>query len=646
LTSSIYKKVFSALLPDVQNPPLERSSIYAFLNDYLKTYPVLGSIGIRALFGFFFLAPVLFIYKLKTVGGLSDEDRERYMKVLEKHKWYPIRQAIILLKMVACIGYGGDKQFQKSIGYVKEKPQIPARAHGGSRNLIGDLRPEEVGFDAGLFRQGGEEECDFCIIGSGAGGAPVASILTRAGFNVVILEEGPAVKAGQFTPDYWDSTKLLIRDLSMTFAAGQSLVPIIQGCCVGGTTTINSAICWRIPDKVWKEWKGIFGPRSPLTDETLDRAFAKLEKELNVRPTQPEIMGMNNKLMELACKKLVLAGRPIERNEKDCEGSALCISGCPHGRKLSMENSYIPDAIKHGARLHPLCRADKLLLEGGRAVGVRGRLIEPEGKKEGAFLTVRARRGVVLAAGAIHSPIFLIRHGIARKNAGEHFMAHPGVSVAARFPEEVRSWVGATQGYETTHYREQGFKIETLSLPPEILMVRIPGIGKDWVKRLKEMPRLAVWGVALKAEGKGRVRPGLIAPRISFRFTTRDVRVMFEGAKIIGKMFFAAGAEAVYPGIYGMPDEVTKPEDLEELNNIPPDPRRYFSVATHLFATCRMGADPASSVVGPGFECHEVPGLFITDASALPTNLGVNPQLTIMAFSAMAAELLANTGRA
>ena len=115
---------------------------------------------------------------------------------------------------------------------------------------------------------------------------------------------------------------------------------------------------------------------------------------------------------------------------------------------------------------------------------------------------------------------------------------------------------------------------------------------------------------------------------------------MLNGVKALGTMFFAAGAEVVYPGIYGLPEEMRGPKDLESIDSVSPDPRRFVALTTHLFSTCRMGAGPHSSVVGPNFECHEMPGLFITDGSVLPSNTGVNPQLTIMAFSAIAAELL------
>lgn len=511
-----------------------------------------------------------------------------------------------------------------------------------TRNLIGPLNPEEVGYDGALFRRGGEEECDYCVIGSGAGGAPVAALLSRAGFRVVILEEGPAVKDRQFPADFWQAAKLLFRDLSMTFAAGRAMLPILQGCCVGGSTTINSAICWRLPEKVWAEWKAIFGPLSPLTDGMLDSAFEMLEKELFVRPTQPEAMGRNNELMEKACRAMGITGRPTQRNERGCKGTGRCIYGCPEGKKLSMENSYVPEAVKCGARLHPLCRAEELLVERGRASGVRGRFIEPRTKRAGASLLVRARKGVVLSAGAIHSPVFLLRNGISKKNAGRHFMCHPGVSVAARFRDEVKMWEGTSQGYETIHYRPQGFKIESLSLPPELLFVRLPGAGARWVRRIQEIPRAALWAVALRAEGKGRVKHGRLGPRISFQFTQRDAGIMLQGVKTLGRMFFAAGAEAVFPGIYGVPEEITRPGDLDGLDTLSPDPKKFLSVATHLFGTCRMGSDPSESVIGPSFECHEMAGLYVTDGSALPTNIGVNPQLTIMAFSAMAAGLLAN----
>jgi choline dehydrogenase-like flavoprotein len=69
-------------------------------------------------------------------------------------------------------------------------------------------------------------------------------------------------------------------------------------------------------------------------------------------------------------------------------------------------------------------------------------------------------------------------------------------------------------------------------------------------------------------------------------------------------------------------------------------------VASHLFASCPAGSEPSRAAVGPDLAVHGVSGLYVMDASALPTNLGVNPQHTIMGVVWRAAEQLAQQARA
>jgi choline dehydrogenase-like flavoprotein len=108
-------------------------------------------------------------------------------------------------------------------------------------------------------------------------------------------------------------------------------------------------------------------------------------------------------------------------------------------------------------------------------------------------------------------------------------------------------------------------------------------------------------------------------------------------------MLFEAGAREVWPGIYGVPSVLRSIDDVRFIENAPLEPRSYNFIATHLFGAARMGLDPRSSVVGADFQVHGARGLYVVDSSVFPTNLGVNPQHSIMAMSRLAATRLANT---
>ena len=106
-------------------------------------------------------------------------------------------------------------------------------------------------------------------------------------------------------------------------------------------------------------------------------------------------------------------------------------------------------------------------------------------------------------------------------------------------------------------------------------------------------------------------------------------------------MLFEAGAREVWPGVYGAPSVLRSIDEVKLLEEGPVEPRSYSFIATHLFGAARMGPDPSSSVVGPEFGVHGVEGLYVVDSSVFPTNLGVNPQHTIMAMSRLASHRLA-----
>jgi choline dehydrogenase-like flavoprotein len=112
------------------------------------------------------------------------------------------------------------------------------------------------------------------------------------------------------------------------------------------------------------------------------------------------------------------------------------------------------------------------------------------------------------------------------------------------------------------------------------------------------------------------------------------------GAKRLAEMHFAAGALRVFPGVHGGPEVLTSPDDLDKLDDLSLDPRQWSIISSHLFSTCRMGADERAGVVDFDGAVHGVRGVWVLDASALPTNLGVNPQHTIMAMSMLLTERL------
>jgi len=308
------------------------------------------------------------------------------------------------------------------------------------------------------------------------------------------------------------------------------------------------------------------------------------------------------------------------------------MQGCPHGYKQSVDATFLADAMARGATVLSSVEIRHIDRRGHRADGVIGRA---EG---GGTVRLRARRAVVLAASAVQTPVLLMRSGLRHGPVGENFQCHPGVSMAGRFREPVRMWEGATQGHEVVGLRHEGLKFEVLGFDLTVLAARLEGVGSEFARSIADMAHWLDWGVAVRAEARGRVRSVLGQTIVTYSPTARDVQQFRRGLRVMGEMMFAAGAEDVAPGVRGFAPRLSAPSALAELeSNGPRRAAAYTAAITHMFGTCRMGSAPATNVVRPDFRHHAVESLYIADSSVFPTNLGVNPQIPIMALATLCA---------
>jgi len=481
------------------------------------------------------------------------------------------------------------------------------------------------------------EVADYVVVGSGAGGATAALVLAEAGRDVVVLEEGPEVRDEDRGLGSVASFMHLFRDRGTQVAMGRSVIPILQGRCLGGTTVVNGAIVWRLPEDSYERAFGSIGARDAIPLAALEAKMDRIERDLSVAPAPDRLLGGNGSRMRDGAAKLGWRGHSIRRNVLDCQGSGRCLEACPTRRKQSMEVTYLPRAARLGARLVADHEVRTIETSAARAVAVTGR------RADGSSFRIAVRRGVIVAASAVQSPCILRRSGIGpREHVGRHFRVHPATAVAGVYRDPVRLWEGATQSYEIDEFRHEGFKMEVASLPVELAGVRLPGMGAAFQRSMADYPNMAVWGVQVLAEAEGSVSPARSRTNIEYTPQRQDMERFRKGAKRLAEMHFAAGAVRVYPGVHGGPDVLTSPDELAKLDDLSLDPRDWAMMSAHLFSTCRMGADERSGVVGFDGAVHGVRGVWVLDASALPTNLGVNPQHTIMAMSMLLTERLAS----
>jgi choline dehydrogenase-like flavoprotein len=501
---------------------------------------------------------------------------------------------------------------------------------------------------AGAFVDGARsglplEDADFVIVGSGAGGGAAARVLAASGARVVVLEEGPRLRAEELGVSEGASRNRLFRNQGKQAAFGRATTPILQGRCVGGTTFVNSAIVWRLPPKILERWHREFGLADGLPQAALDAAAARIEEELSARPVvEGDTAGTSDLLLRDAAKKVGIEGRFIHRYEKGCRGSGRCLHGCPHEAKQSTAVTSLRRAVADGGYVVADARVDRIEHARGRAVAVHGHF-SGDGDERGQRFRIGARRGVIVAGGCIQSSNLLWRSGVRSAHLGRHFMAHPGTALMGLYPNRVDAWTGASQGYEVFGLRDTvGVKFETINVPPEVTAARLPGAGARFARRLEELPHVANWAVALKADAEGLIRPSLLfGDLVRYDLTRGDLERLRKAMRTCAEMHFAAGAREVVSGVAGLPETLTSPDEAALFDDAPLDARAYSLVMTHLFGGCRAGKDAATSVVDPTLKVHGVDGLYVMDASVFPTNTGVNPQHSIMSIATVAATRLA-----
>lgn len=474
-------------------------------------------------------------------------------------------------------------------------------------------------------------ETDWIVVGSGAGGASAAVTLARAGEKVLIVEAG----AWRAPSDYPTTAFGAMRDLFDDWGdvvAGRALWPVLQARAVGGSTVINSAICVRTPGDVFDLWRarGIDG-----LEADVGHAQDALERELFAEEAPPEARFANNELAQKGAEKLGLDAHYCKRFVKRCAGSSMCLHGCRAERKQSMDVSFVPEVLRSGGSLWSNAPVTKVVFDGKRAVGVEGRFRHPKDHTAGATFRARARKGVLIAASVTRTPNLLAASGYRHPQLGEGFRAHPGTGVLGVFDEVVDLHQGAAQGWASMHHRDtHGIKLESLSLALELFPSRLSGGGRALMQRLADYRHLAMWVVAVRAESVGQVGWSRWKgrPTVNYTFNAADVARLRFGLAEICRLMFAAGAKSVSPGVYGLPTSIG-PDQVHLVAEGPTDPRAYFAVLTHLFGGCGMGPDPKTSVVDADGRVHDAERLWVVDAAAIPTTLGVNPQHTIMALA-------------
>jgi choline dehydrogenase-like flavoprotein len=459
-----------------------------------------------------------------------------------------------------------------------------------------------------------------------------------------VLERGLHLHPSEFEEDEVQQISNLYADGALQLSRDFSF-QVLQGMCVGGSTVVNNAVCFDLPDDVLRRWNG---PKqgAGLNEAKLAESFTSVRSWLGIgKPPSPHLQRGADKFVEGA-EALGLTGPPNEvdvvaTNISNCPGSGYCNIGCPYGTKLSMLDKVLPEGQRHfGAdrlQILPECRAERIETSNGRAEAVLARL------SDGRKLRVEART-VVVSAGAIASSWLLMESKIAKSRAGRDVCFNMGSPITADFDDVLDSF----DGVQISHYLQpeagSGFVMETWFNPVVSQALNMPGWLDDHQRNMGRFRHLTASGVLVGTTGTARLRSALTGGvDIDYTPAREDLETLVEALKLLGRIYLAAGARRVMPSTFQL-HEFTSPEQLDLLDEYV-DKSSYLSIGTgHPQGGNALSEDRDRGVVDPSFRVHGFDNLFVCDASVFPSATTVNPQLTVMALADYAAPAMAEAG--
>ena len=602
----------TALLPEEHGGPAP-ALLADRVDRYLARMPATSRLALRA-----GLASVATASYLTTGRSLSRLDPGRRDQVLRRVAALSpdASAAVEAMKVIVLLANGADTY----------APELLARAREHDV-----ARPDATLTITPSTESPSVVTADAVIVGSGAGGAMVARTLARAGFDAVVLEEGRRWTVEEFrTTHPIERYAGLYRGAGATIALGRPSVVLPIGRAVGGTTVVNSGTCFRPPLAVQRRWRDEFGLGLADPERLADR-LDDVEHTLRVAPVPLQIMGRNGRLLLDAAKSLGWRAAPIPRNAPGCEGCCQCAIGCPRNAKFGVHLNALPQACAAGARIISRARVERVLHQHGRARGVRAR------RPDGTAVDVLADT-VIVAAGATETPGLLRRSGIgAHPRLGRNLALHPAAMLAGRFEDDVVAWRGVLQSAAVYEFHESdGVLIEATSTPPGMGSMVFPGYGAELLGWLDRAPQVATFGAMVADRGVGSVLSVRGETLVRYNIERADIGKLVVALEAMGRLLFAAGAVEVLTGLPGA-TTVTSQAALQDVLRSS-NPRSLHLAAFHPTGTAAAGADEQLCPVNETGRLCGVEGVWVADASILPSSPEVNPQLSIMALALAVAD--------
>jgi len=490
------------------------------------------------------------------------------------------------------------------------------------------------------------------VVGSGAGGATAAAVLTAAGARVAVLEEGGHYTRRDFNlQESWAYPALYQEHGNR--ATDDLSIMILQGRSVGGGTTVNWTSSFRTPERTLALWAARHAVRG-LDAPTLAPHFEAVEKRIDVGHGDPDDVNDNNRKLREGAAKLGWQPELIHRSVKGCARLGYCGMGCPLDAKRTSRTTYLADAVAGGAQVYADCRATLVETDRGRARAVVAEVLDRASDRPRGRFVAYARRGVVLAGGAINTPALLLRSkaGTDGGRVGRRTFLHPTVPLIAFYDQPIEAFYGAPQSVAVHHFADRGERVgyffETAPIHPMLAALAFPGFGDSHRKIVERLP-YAQATIALLVDGHHDDDGGTVATggagriKLSYPLTPALREAAVSALGDMARLQLAAGAREVMT-LHETPLSIRTEADIAAIAAAPFGPNRHTLFSAHQMGGAAMGEDPARSVVDSRGRHHQLENLWIADGSVFPTSLGVNPQLSVYAHAHLFATEIAKAG--
>jgi len=487
--------------------------------------------------------------------------------------------------------------------------------------------------------------CDVAVIGSGAGAGITAELLAKAGLQVLIIEEGPLKSSSDFRQREAEAYATLYQEAAGRKTADQAM-NVLQGRCVGGSTTVNWTGSFRTPADTLGYWGQHFG-LSDFNEAAMAPWFAQVEQRLNIGEwlTDPN---ENNDMLRRGSLKLGLSTAKVQRNVKGCWNLGSCGMGCPTNAKQSMLVTTIPAALDLGATLLVQTRAQKFELKGSEVSGLVCQPVALDGTPTGPELRISARHYVV-AGGAINSPALLLRSGVPdpHQRLGGRTFLHPTVASHALLEQPVNGWAGAPLSVYSDHFlRSQaidgpvGYKLEVAPVHPAFAATNLGGLGAPLADRARSLAHANVMIALLRDGFHPEAKGGQVglksdgSAKLDYALTDFLLEGVRRAYLSMAEIQFAAGARSVRPVHEGAADYKSWQEAQAGIARLSMKPYVTTVGSAHVMGGCNLAADAARGVVRPDGQHWQLSNLSVHDGSLFPTSIGANPQLTVYGLAA------------